>query len=185
MKKILLLACGLLCLCFSSWLKQFSDAVSGSTLIGVSVVFQCVCTSYDGHVEEACRHWVYPYIHNISEQHRSLWFVWSNLFTLKWEHAIFWRNTVLFAGKIQLGTLTVLIALLESAILSYQPLDISQFWVPYFYVCFCIFPLKCTLLNAKLPLYVYLLSSLSIVFTIYNQIFLLLIYKKIVTWDFI
>lgn len=131
MKKILLLACGLLCFCFPSWLKQFSEALSGSTLIGISVVLQCVCTSYDGHIEEACEHWLYPYIHNISEQHRSLWSVWSNLFTLKWEHAIFWRNTVLFAGKIQLGALIVLMLYWNPQSFHSKPSEFLNFELPF------------------------------------------------------
>lgn len=67
-------------------------------------MFQCLGTSYDGYIEEACKHRVHPYLHDLPEQHGSLWPVWPNLPTFKWEHTLFRRNIVLFAGKIQLAT---------------------------------------------------------------------------------
>lgn len=62
--------------------------------------FQCLCTFDDGHVEETCNHWMYSCFYHQPEQHRSIWPFWSDLFAFKWKYSVFWRNTGLLAGNI-------------------------------------------------------------------------------------
>lgn len=117
-------------------------------------MFQCLGTSYDGYIEEACKHRVHPYLHDLPEQHGSLWPVWPNLPTFKWEHTLFRRNIVLFAGKIQLATeivtyisvisLIALIALSRTNIPNMQSLQKYQMrfaFIKFFFLWLFFFPM--------------------------------------------
>lgn len=73
----------------------------------VDCFFQCLCTLNDGHVEETCKHRMYSCFYHQPEQHRSIRPFWSNLFALKWKYSVFWRNTGLLAGNINVHCVSI------------------------------------------------------------------------------